>query len=77
MPNKCPECGFETSRLDGEAAVKCMNISCPAQIRRGIIHFVSRDAMNIDGLGERIVALLLKENLIKDIADIYYLKKKI
>ncbi len=76
MPNKCPECGFETSRLDGEAAVKCMNISCPAQIRRGIIHFVSRDAMNIDGLGERIVALLLKENLIKDIADIYYLKKE-
>jgi len=76
MPDKCPECGFETNRLEGEAAVKCMNISCPAQIRRGIIHFVSRDAMNIDGLGERIVALLLKENLIKDIADIYYLKKE-
>ncbi|WP_099189405.1 NAD-dependent DNA ligase LigA [Tepidibacter mesophilus] len=76
MPNECPECGFETSRLEGEAAVKCMNISCPAQIRRGIIHFVSRDAMNIDGLGERIVTLLLKENLIKDIADIYYLKKE-
>ncbi|MEJ8554680.1 NAD-dependent DNA ligase LigA [Tepidibacter sp. Z1-5] len=76
MPDKCPECGFDTSRLEGEAAVKCMNISCPAQIRRGIIHFVSRDAMNIDGLGERIVALLLKENLIKDIADIYYLKKE-
>lgn len=76
MPEKCPECGFETNRLEGEVAVKCMNISCPAQIRRGIIHFVSRDAMNIDGLGERIVALLLKENLIKDIADIYYLKKE-
>ncbi|WFD11003.1 NAD-dependent DNA ligase LigA [Tepidibacter hydrothermalis] len=76
MPDECPECGFETSRLEGEAAVKCMNISCPAQIRRGIIHFVSRDAMNIDGLGERIVTLLLKENLIKDIADIYYLKKE-
>ncbi|CAH2214723.1 NAD-dependent DNA ligase LigA [Tepidibacter aestuarii] len=76
MPDECPECGFETSRLDGEAAVKCTNISCPAQIRRGIIHFVSRNAMNIDGLGERIVALLLKENLIKDIADIYYLKKE-
>lgn len=76
MPDKCPECGFETNRLEGEAAVKCMNISCPAQIRRGIIHFVSRDAMNIDGLGERIVTLLLKENLIKDIADIYYLKKE-
>ena len=76
MPDKCPECGFETNRLEGEAAVKCMNISCPAQIRRGIIHFVSRDAMNIDGLGERIVTLLLKENLIKDIADIYYLEKE-
>ncbi len=76
MPSLCPECNFKTIRVEGEAAVKCTNISCPAQIRRGIIHFVSRDAMNIEGLGESIVSLLLKENLIKDIADLYYIKKE-
>ncbi|SHJ47106.1 NAD-dependent DNA ligase LigA [Tepidibacter formicigenes] len=76
MPSKCPECGEETIRVEGEAAIKCTNISCPAQIRRGIIHFVSRDAMNIEGLGESIVTLLLKENLINDVADIYYIKKE-
>ncbi|GAA0221936.1 NAD-dependent DNA ligase LigA [Metaclostridioides mangenotii] len=76
MPDKCPACSEPTVRLEGEAAVKCINMSCPAQIRRGIIHYVSRDAMNIDGLGESIVTLLLNENLIKDIADLYYLKKE-
>ena len=76
MPSKCPACGEPTVRLDGEVAVKCINISCPAQIRRGIIHFVSRDAMNIDGLGESIITLLLEANLIKDISDLYYLKKE-
>ena len=76
MPHKCPVCGEPTVRLEGEAAVKCINISCPAQIRRGIIHFVSRDAMNIDGLGESIITLLLEKNLIKDVADLYYLKKE-
>ncbi|WP_072725018.1 NAD-dependent DNA ligase LigA [Tepidibacter thalassicus] len=76
MPSKCPECGEKTVRIKGEAATKCSNISCPAQIRRGIIHFVSRDAMNIEGLGESIVTLLLKENLINDVADIYYIKKE-
>ena len=58
MPTACPVCGEPTVRLDGEAAVKCINISCPAQIRRGIIHFASREAMNIDGLGESIITLL-------------------
>lgn len=76
MPHKCPVCGESTVRLDGEAAVKCINMSCPAQIRRGIIHFVSRDAMNIDGLGESIITLLLEQNLIKDVSDLYYLKKE-
>ncbi len=76
MPKVCPACGEPTVRLDGEAAVKCINISCPAQIRRGMIHFVSREAMDIDGMGESIITLLLKENLIKDISDIYYLKKE-
>lgn len=76
MPKICPACGEPTVRLEGEAAVKCINISCPAQIRRGMIHFVSREAMDIDGMGESIITLLLKENLIKDISDIYYLKKE-
>lgn len=76
MPEKCPVCGEPTIRLEGEAAVKCINISCPAQIRRGIIHFASREAMNIDGLGESIITLLLKENLISNISDLYYLKKE-
>lgn len=74
LPKNCPVCGSETVRLDGEAAVKCVNISCPAQIRRGIIHFVSRTAMDIDGMGESIITLLLDNNLIKDISDLYYLK---
>lgn len=76
MPEICPVCGEPTVRLEGEAAVKCINISCPAQIRRGIIHFVSRDAMNIDGLGESIITLLLDNKLIKDISDLYYIKKE-
>jgi len=73
MPKNCPVCGEETVRLEGESAVKCINISCPAQIRRGIIHFVSRDAMDIEGMGESIVGLLLENGLIKDISDLYYL----
>ena len=76
MPSVCPECGEPTVRLEGEAAVKCINISCPAQIRRGMIHFVSREAMDIDGMGESIITLFLKEGLIKDVSDIYYLKKE-
>lgn len=76
FPDKCPVCSEPTVRLEGEAAVKCINISCPAQIRRGIIHFASRDAMNIEGLGGSIVGLLLDNNIIKDIADLYYIKKE-
>lgn len=76
MPKKCPVCSEPTVRLEGEVAVKCINISCPAQIRRGIIHFVSRDAMNIDGLGESIITLLLNEKIIEDVADLYSIKKE-
>ncbi|OXX83827.1 DNA ligase (NAD(+)) LigA, partial [Paraclostridium benzoelyticum] len=76
FPDKCPVCSEPAVRLEGEAAVKCINISCPAQIRRGIIHFASRDAMNIEGLGESIVGLLLDNNIIKDISDLYYIKKE-
>lgn len=76
MPEQCPVCHEPTVRLEGEAAVKCINMSCPAQIRRGIIHFASRDAMNIDGLGESIISLLLDNKIIKDVADLYYIKKE-
>jgi len=76
MPHKCPACSEPTVRIEGEAAVKCINISCPAQIRRGIIHFASRDAMNIDGLGESIISLLLNANIINDISDLYKIKKE-
>lgn len=76
MPHKCPVCDEPTVRIEGEAAVKCINMSCPAQIRRGIIHFVSRDAMNIDGLGESIITLLLNEKLIEDVSDLYSIKKE-
>ncbi|WP_432407996.1 NAD-dependent DNA ligase LigA [Wukongibacter sp. M2B1] len=76
LPTQCPECGEKTVRLEGEVALRCINIACPAQLRRGIIHFVSRDAMNIDGLGEALVTMLLEKQLIKDPGDLYYLKDK-
>lgn len=76
MPDKCPVCSEPTVRLEGESAVKCINISCPAQIRRGIIHFASRDAMNIDGLGESIITLLLNENIINKVSDLYKIRKE-
>lgn len=74
MPSKCPECSSEVVK-DG-AIHRCTNISCPAQIKESIIHFASRSAMNIDGLGEKIIEQLLSANLLKDIADIYYIKKQ-
>jgi len=76
MPELCPECESELVRLDGEVALRCINPKCPAQIREGLIHFVSRNAMNIDGLGERVVRQLFEENLIEDVADLYKLKKE-
>jgi len=76
MPQRCPECGAETIRVPGEAAYRCTGVSCPAQIRRSIIHFASRDAMDIRGLGPAVVSLLLSKNLIKDASDIYFLKKE-
>ncbi|MDF2546724.1 MAG: ligase LigA [Anaerosolibacter sp.] len=76
MPKNCPTCGHQTTRLEGEAVTRCMNSACPDQLRRGIIHFVSRNAMNIEGLGESIVALLMEHKLIHDVADLYYLKKE-
>ncbi|MFB3165166.1 NAD-dependent DNA ligase LigA [Neobacillus sp. 179-J 1A1 HS] len=73
MPTHCPECESELVRLEGEVALRCINPKCPAQIREGLIHFVSRDAMNIEGLGEKVISQLFAEKLISDVADIYKL----
>ncbi|MEH7012502.1 NAD-dependent DNA ligase LigA [Neobacillus niacini] len=73
MPTHCPECESELVRFEGEVALRCINPKCPAQIREGLIHFVSRDAMNIDGLGEKVISQLFAEKLISDVADIYKL----
>ncbi|MFD1409581.1 NAD-dependent DNA ligase LigA [Kroppenstedtia eburnea] len=74
MPTECPECGSELVRLEGEVALRCINPECPAQTREGIIHFVSRGAMNIEGLGEKVVTQLFNADLVRGPADLYDLK---
>ena len=74
MPKICPVCGAEAIREEGEAAVRCTGIECPAKLFRNLVHFVSREAMNIDGLGENIIQQLLDKGLISNISDIYELK---
>ena len=73
MPKQCPVCGAKTVREEGEAAIRCTGIECPAKLFRNLVHFVSREAMNIDGLGENIIQQLLDRKLIENIADIYTL----
>ncbi len=73
LPESCPVCDTATLRIEGEVALRCPNPDCPAKKRRGIIHFVSRPAMNIDGLGEALVDLLIDKRFIRDAADLYYL----
>ena len=73
MPKQCPVCGAKTVREEGEAAIRCTGIECPAKLFRNLVHFVSREAMNIDGLGENIIQQLLDKKLIENIADIYTL----
>ena len=73
MPKVCPVCGGEVIREEGEAILRCIGIECPAKQYRSIIHFASKEAMDIDGLGESIIAELIGRNLIKNIADIYKL----
>ncbi len=75
MPQHCPVCGSRVIRPEGEAVTRCTNIRCPAQRRERILHFVSRDAMNIDGIGPALIDQLLENKLIEDYADLYFLKK--
>ncbi|MBO4363593.1 MAG: NAD-dependent DNA ligase LigA [Clostridia bacterium] len=76
MPDRCPVCGGPVVREEGEAAYRCVGIECPAKLARSLEHFVSKDAMNIDGFGTQLVAALLDAGLIKNIPDIYALASK-
>lgn len=76
IPTHCPSCGHELVRIEGEVALRCINPKCQAQLIEGLIHFVSRQAMNIDGLGTKIIHQLYENQLIKDVADIFYLKEE-
>lgn len=76
LPGQCPECGSKVVRVEGEAAYRCSGgLVCPAQVREGLIHFVSRDAMDIEGLGPRVIEQLCAEGLISDAGDLYFLQK--
>ncbi len=74
MPDKCPVCGGKVVREIGEVAVRCINPLCPAQLKNSIKHFASRDAMDIEGLGEALIDQLVDNKLVQDYADLYYLK---
>lgn len=76
MPAICPACDTDLVHLNEEVALRCMNPNCPAQLQEGLIHFVSRDAMNIDGLGEKVVEQLYQASLVEGIADLYRLTKE-
>jgi DNA ligase (NAD+) len=73
MPKKCPECGSQVVKDEGQVAVRCVNSQCPAQLRRRIEHFASRGAMDIEGLGEAMVGQLVAHGLLRDVSDIYAL----
>ena len=75
VPTNCPSCDSQLLHFEDEVALRCINPRCPAQIMEGLIHFASRDAMNITGLGPSIVEKLFAANLVKDVADIYHLKE--
>ena len=76
IPTNCPSCNSDLLHFEDEVALRCINPSCPAQLMEGLIHFVSRDAMNITGLGPSIVEKLFAANLVKDVADIYRLQEE-
>jgi DNA ligase (NAD+) len=74
MPEKCPVCGMRVHRTEGEVAYRCVNVSCPARRRESFLHFAGRHAMNIDGLGEKVVDQFLEKQMVKDFADLYQLE---
>ncbi|NLB15922.1 MAG: NAD-dependent DNA ligase LigA [Clostridiales bacterium] len=74
IPENCPSCGSPVTREEGEAAIRCLNPACPAQLHRNLVHFVSTNAMNIVGLGEKLLLKLINEKLVANCADIYKLK---
>lgn len=76
VPIHCPVCDSELVHLDEEVALRCINPKCPAQIKEGLSHFVSRNAMNIDGLGPRVLAQMFDKGLVSDVADLYALDKE-
>jgi DNA ligase (NAD+) len=76
MPKNCPECGSAIHRAEEEVAYRCVNASCPAKRKESLLHFASRHAMDIDGLGEKIVDQLVDQGMVKDVADLYALKVK-
>jgi DNA ligase (NAD+) len=76
IPERCPVCGSDTARPKGEAVTRCTNAACPARLKESIIHFASRDAMNIEGLGEKIIEQLTSRGLIRDYADLFALTRE-
>jgi DNA ligase (NAD+) len=76
MPTKCPVCGGAVTRLEGEVAVRCMNVNCPARLKQSIEHFASRGVMDIDGMGEALVEQLVEKGMVRSIADLYELREE-
>ena len=76
MPKKCPVCGGEVHRVEGEVAYRCVNNACPAQLKESLLHFAGRRAMDIDGLGEALVDQLVDQKIVQDAADLYHLKQE-
>ncbi|MEG0731166.1 MAG: NAD-dependent DNA ligase LigA [Vagococcus sp.] len=76
FPTHCPACGSELERIESEVALRCMNPMCPAQIKEGLNHFVSRNAMNIDGLGPRVLEQMYDKEIIKNVADLYFVTEE-
>jgi DNA ligase (NAD+) len=75
MPKNCPECGSAIHHVEGEVAYRCVNAACPAKRKESLLHFAGRHAMNIDGLGDKIVDQLVDKGLVKDVADLYLLRE--
>ena len=76
MPERCPVCGSEVFREEGEAAYRCIGISCPAQLKESLKFFGSRGAMDIEGLGDKLIDQLVERGLVRDLADLYALSKE-